>query len=161
MRGASRVEFAMRARKRFVNDPVAAHDKHATKFDCLRRKRRRMPSFTGGLNLNALEGAAAEPAAYLKSCRERHPHSLPLDSQLPAFCPCSSRAHLPNRRTCGEISSGGIIRMKMSVDQNMSNIRATARARGTFGRRRGGNSKKKAARKAACSTESEGFSIAR
>ena len=40
-----------------MHDSVAAHGKHAIEVRRLRRERRRMPSFTGGLNLNALEGS--------------------------------------------------------------------------------------------------------
>ena len=116
MRGASSRGIRM-TRKRFVNDPVAAHGKHAIEVRCLRRKRRRMPSFTGGLNLNALKGSRGRTSRISqKSCAA---------SAIPISCRwihnCQRFAHArhvrtsPNRRTCGEISSGGIIQRNGGV----------------------------------------------
>ena len=140
-------------RKRFVNDPVAAHGKHAIEVRCLRRKRRRMPSFTGGLNLNALEGSRGRTSRISqKSCAA---------SAIPISCRwiynCQRFAHArhvrtsPNRRTCGEISFGGIIQRNGDVPstKNTSKHKSNRTARGTFGRRGGGNSKKKSRPKAA------------
>ena len=54
--GALLARNSHEARERFMHDSVAAHSKHAIEVRRLRRKRRRMPSFAGSLNLNALKG---------------------------------------------------------------------------------------------------------
>lgn len=163
MRGASHVEFA-ETRKRFVNDPVAAHGKHAIEVRCLRRKRRRMPSFTGGLNLNALEGSRGRTGRISqKSCAA---------SAIPISCRwiynCQRFAHArhvrtsPNRRTCGEISSGALYKgMEMSRrPKTRRNIRATAqRAAPSVGA--GVETQKRKAARRRHAYEPKAFSIAR
>ena len=152
-------------RKRFVNDPVAAHGKHAIEVRCLRRKRRRMPSFTGGLNLNALKGSRGRASRISqKSCAA---------SAIPISCRwihnCQRFAHArhvrtsPNRRTCGEISSGGIIQRNGDVPstKNTSKHKSNRTARRTFGRRGGWKLKKRKAARRRHAYEPKAFSIAR